>query len=237
MKKFFFNSIYDSKYLIMLLSCILIFILSFSMISDTAINYYNNNKIIFQYIDVFKMIIFPITLNNPSNLILTIGRESILFIVIIYPIIKIIDNFFNYLSTILFVRFDRNAWVKKIYSLVLKYVILLWLLFILIDIIIFVCNFKSFINIINILYLYLLKLLLYLITIYIYLYLNIKYQNSVLYLIFCILLYCIISTIMGTYFVEFNLLGIILSLLLLSIIYILYNCSIKNIETKDVGGI
>lgn len=238
MTRIFLNSIIDKKYLLIYVFCTILFILSFSLISNSIVNNFNNNEIFYTNIDIFKNVIFPISLNNYESILLAFSRELIFFVMIFYPIIKIIDFFLNYMSSIFFSKIGRKEWLNGMYKIILGYILIICLIYILFDFVIYIINYKDFSNIIFIPYLFLLKIGICLSTIYLY-FSFITYINDSLFgLIISIIFYLVSIILVNLYMLSYSFINLLIFLISICMfIYTLYQFSKKNILIIDVGGI
>lgn len=238
MKKYFISVLKDWRYIIIfILGCLIVYY-SNELIYNLILDFFTENIASFTLSDIFKSIIFPISLKNIEILFLAIAREVIIFLTIFYPIVKIIDLFLTYISSILFTKISRTEWVLQISIFIIFYSF--WAYFILYCIdIMALYNFSSnIISIKELIEIFLIKYLIILISINFYLFLAIKMTDNAFSAILSVILFLLISIIINNIFLEFSLCFIVVfTLLSILILWILFLNSNYSIKIRDLGGV
>lgn len=238
MKKYFLNNLIDSKYISIFIIGILILYLSIEPVFNLIIEYLTTYNESFYLTDIYENIVFPISLKNFELLFISIGREVIFYVSILYPIAKIVDAFFNYNSSILFTKIERKTWVKQTCILIIIYVLVLETVLCFVDVIGFSRQIsKLFINY-KIILLYLLKYILSIISFFVYLVLSIKMNDNSFAAIISIITYLILSIMTNNIFLPLKLsYFFLITIVFLFFLLIMYKICLILIEKKDLGGI
>jgi hypothetical protein len=238
MSKFFINCLLDAKYIAIYLCGLLILFFSFEILLNFVLEYLSETVENISLNDLFLNSFFPIALNYTSSLLFSIARELISLIIILYPLVKVIDMFLNYLSSILFTKIKRKNWVKALFILIIIYTFITCLLLIIIDLIGFYLETGETISIKVMIFSFIVRYFMTLSIFSLFMYFAIKMEGLYFGVIFSLSIYIIYSIFINNIFLTLNRIYFIPFLLInIGLQYLFYITNTLNIEKKDIGGL